>query len=205
MIRDATIKTRIDIYVDGSWLNRGKNNPAEAGGWGAVIVASEAGRIIKSWKYYGEAPKNGKAGTVEATAALRGLEKTRDLLKEPGMVLPAPKIFLHSDKIELKSLIENSNYTDPSIRKIGRLARELDAEITATHASKTTKKTSFHGQWMNCAHELASTGAYQARLEKQGYIGLAGSTKRREGTAATSFIDQFLHQAEKLEQSQRGL
>ena len=66
---------RIDIYADGSWLFKGKYNPAEAGGWGALVVETYANGKTESWTPSGPAATGiSNSSAIEIQAAVQALQ-----------------------------------------------------------------------------------------------------------------------------------
>ncbi len=96
---NETRPTRIDVFVDGSWLFKGKRNTTEAGGWGAVVIESYKDGSQEAWMPHGPTAKNiTSSGGAEAYAAIRALKavKLREAAR-PG-VPEETEIVLHSDQ-----------------------------------------------------------------------------------------------------------
>ncbi len=182
-MKQAKPKQHIDVYVDGCWLNTGKSNPLETGGWGAVVVESENNEIQTRWHASGGLTETSrKTLDAEYTAVLRGIEavKTRQEYRADGF---APtEIVIHTDQIDLAGIIEKtlSNkdavISNPILKRILPLI-ENNMRIEYTKASKGGNIAGNTGDFMEMAHHLASAEAHQTRFIEQGFLGRPGIGK----------------------------
>lgn len=199
-----TTPDRIDIYVDGCTLGKGRVNPYVAGGWGAVVVESRAGEIASCWRASGQIAQS-NSRYAENIAALHGLKAASARLESLSGENKNLKIVLHTDQIDMKSsvetIIESRKPHDPNrppwLHDLAALAEKTGANIDFTRASKSYKgrfpppETKF----MDVAHDLASIAAYEERLQEQGYLGRP-PTRRLERAEAEALIRDMKTTAE---------
>lgn len=182
---------QIDIYVDGCWLTRGKQNPVEKGGWGAVVTESRGGEEMLRWLPSDRLPEEANgSGAAEWLAALGGLKAVMENESRQPDRSPA-RIVLHTDQISMSNDIKRliADPDKPANTPVQRWQRELaglveqsGATIEYTKAHKQNEKVPFReSKCMDVAHELASLEAYQARLEAQGHLSFGMDKLSYEG------------------------
>lgn len=171
---------RIDIYVDGSWLYKGKQNPAEAGGWGCVVVETLASGSIQTWTPSGPTPPEVTSSSgAEISAAIHALTAVKLREEQRPGNQPMPQVVLHTDQVGWKKTIENYR-ADPGcsikdeLKTLARLTIALDAQLAyASHNKGSSQDKATDSAYMELPHDLASHEAWRQRVEKQnGKLGL---------------------------------
>lgn len=173
----VAVPDKIDIYVDGSWLTRGKRNPIETGGWGAVVVETYPDHEV-AWSPSGPTSRR-VASSYDAEyegayCALLAVQE-RECRRPAGAGENGrpPKITLHSDvnlpdrSSKRSGADENSNGLQGELRA---LLQRMDVSVVWSRHDKSGKKTG-NGNYppeMAEAHNLASKAAWARRMKLQG-------------------------------------
>ena len=173
---------KIDVFVDGSWLFKGKLNPSQAGGWGAVVIETYKNGAEEIWM-----PSGGTDETVHSSngaeifAAISGLRAVQ--IREEhraGEAKVKPIIVLHTDQDSWPKFVEKYR-TDPNhgmkegqstpLRDMAQLLQELGATVEYKSHNKATSRYA-KGKpsddiAMEIPHQLASRHAWRARMDNQ--------------------------------------
>lgn len=173
---------RIDIFVDGSWLSRGRLNPVEAGGWGALVVETYAGGGTSSWTPAGVTPEHvSSSNGAEIHAAVAALEAVR--LREehrPGKG-PPPQLVLHTDQKCWTPYIDRVRQSGSGGRedmdRLARLLIAMGATVEYARHDKSGHARSGGDPRMAVPHAFASRQAWKARLTKQDGVLHIGPTR----------------------------
>ncbi len=179
---------RIDIYVDGSWLNQGRHNPVETGGWSFVVVESGSDKP----KYeFGRGEPTWKSNDAETMAIRKALEhiSAAGYPRETEIVLHTDQgQFVGFNKDRLAQLPpERHTPTAIAYAELKQLAQENNVTIKYIKHQKSAAKNHPESDPVKHVHALARREAWLARLEAQGGEIFLG--KEFSGEAARKAIE----------------
>lgn len=165
--------TRIDVYVDGSWLFRGKRNPVLAGGWGAVVVETYPDHQVEWWPSAAAddrvtcAQDAECAASIGALQAVREREQHRPELEENAL----PPIVLHTDYHDLPTVMARKRHQSPLYEDLWKLIEELKVDVVFARHDKSGRRAEhnpdLHPPEMATAHTLAADAAWEERRRRQ--------------------------------------
>ena len=174
---------KIDIYVDACYLQKGKNNPLQTGGWAAVVIETYAAdrketRIISS-----QTPEHiHSSGEAENYAIAEIVRQVKERQDHQEMPPASPvKIVLHTDQKSLEGFVKNyrTNTHNENASIVWQNIAEMLLNIGATvqyvsHCKPGDGEKPTDNKVMDVVDGLAKQKASLARLEKQGAITLLG-------------------------------
>lgn len=195
---------RIDVFVDGSWLSKGKSNTVEAGGWGAVVMESYNDHV-QAWSPSGPTPEqvsNSAGAEIQsAISGLKAVQTREDYRYGEGRL---PRIVLHTDQVDwlpyFAALRKNpdmpakSNKTGPLLLELGKMVIDMGVTVEYTSHNKASgsRGKATDDAMMAVPHDLASQEAWKTRLLKQGRLHFGpDSLAPREGEDVDSFISRL--------------
>lgn len=169
---------QIDIFVDGSWVNKGKNNPKEAGGWAAHIVETYANGRTKAWTASGPSPEGVvDSRMAEQAAAIQGLQAVlqRQRYRAGGTLVP---IVLYTDQErcpgQVAAIIKQKTYEQSAtlLDQLARLVEETGTEVRYAAYDKAGGRipNPHYRPEMRIVDMLANHEAWVERLIRQKYI-----------------------------------
>jgi ribonuclease HI len=185
---------KIDIYADGAWLHRGKNNPVESGGIGAVIVEGGAKRTISVSATGYPGYHKTQMPEYEAMAVALGSVREKEWQEEPK-----PEIILHTDQLSWVHMMNDrasevgsgkiaiKGIPDQLAETLLTLSDEMKVRFEFARSIKSSRGQDDSNAYAREADRLASNAAWQARLDRQGYIHLQGQGKL-EGDMARQYM-----------------
>lgn len=166
--------TRIDIYADGSWLFKGKLNPAEAGGWGAVVVEAYPSGRDEAWMPSGAtSPAVTSSNGAEIEAAINALKAVKIHEEHRPTEGKLPPIVLHTDQQSWASYLatykkDPEKAKDGTLKELAQLATEMNVEIEyKSHNKGSGRGRESDSPYMDVPHQLASRASWRQRIEKQ--------------------------------------
>jgi len=169
--------TKIDIYVKSSFLNRGKQNPSEAGGWGAVVVIET--RSGTKTRFLGGAAQADLSSNHDVQR-LGILSALRDVRDNELKLWERPVINLHTDQLlEVLHISAVAKGRRPATTGLKRYLTEIEdiaLEMKIQFVFEKNPNADAHGvpkgfsSYMSIADQLAKVMAWRSRLEKQGYV-----------------------------------
>ena len=189
----ADAPNKIDIYVDGSWLTPGKNNPAVAGGWGAVIVVH--GETGTTTRFMGSSvPSNiSDSNGAELLGILNVLKDVRRHELRGGksaditLYTDQKTLVTHIDTLKAKKEVQIADQNREQFRDIEDIVAKMGVTLVYEKDPKHRTPAGGEESKMSMAHQVASEMAWTARLEKQGeQINFLGTTL--EGADAAKAI-----------------